>query len=212
MILKDDYLRGVCPKNFFIFFMNTSLGDEILVENLVKGDKYAFESIFKKYYAPLLAYGKQYVELADAQENVQDLMLWLWNNRENLYFSTSLKSYLFAAVRNRCLTAIKKEKTKASSFYELSLLSGFAQSSQDLYFEKELKEKIDKAIANLPNSFREAFELNRFENLTYKEIALKLGVSPKTVDYRIQQALKILRKDLRNYLPLLAYFYPMLRI
>lgn len=192
--------------------MNTSLGDNILVENLVKGDKYSFESIFKKYYTPLLAYSKQFVELADAQENVQDLMLWLWNNRENLYFNTSLKSYLFTAVRNRCLTSIKKEKTKANSFYELSLLTGYEQSGQDLYFEKELKEKIEKAIANLPDTFREAFELNRFENLTYKEIALKLGVSPKTIDYRIQQALKILRKDLRNYLPMIVYFYPMLKL
>ena len=57
----------------------------------------------------------------------------------------------------------------------------------------------------LPN-VREAFELNRFQNLTYNEIAERLGVSPKTIDYRIQQALKQLRIDLKEYLPLLLPF------
>lgn len=192
--------------------MSSILSDEILVENLTEGDRNAFELIFKRYYAPLIAYCKQFVALDDAQEHTQDIMLWLWNNRENLYFSTSLKSYLFTAVRNRCLTAIKKEKTKANYFNELSQLSGYEQTSYNIYFEKELREKIDVAIKNLPSSYREAFELNRFENLTYKEIAERLNVSSKTVDYRIQQALKILRKDLKHYLPLLIYLYPTLRL
>jgi len=66
-----------------------------------------------------------------------------------------------------------------------------------------LSRKIEEALQRLPNSYREAFEMNRFQHLTYGEIASQLNVSSKTVDYRIQQALKLLRVDLRDYLPIL---------
>ena len=68
---------------------------------------------------------------------------------------------------------------------------------------EELTRNIEAALARLPESYREAFEMNRFQNMTYNEIAQKLNVSSKTVDYRIQQALKLLRVELKDYLPLL---------
>lgn len=77
----------------------------------------------------------------------------------------------------------------------------------DFYIVEELAGKIETAIMRLPESYREAFELNRFQNMTYNEIAFKLGVSPKTIDYKIQQALKILRHELKEYLPLLASLF-----
>lgn len=73
----------------------------------------------------------------------------------------------------------------------------------DLYQVEELTQRIKDAIATLPESYREAFVMHRFRDMSYKEIAEILGVSPKTVDYRIQQALKQLRVDLKDYLPLL---------
>ena len=73
----------------------------------------------------------------------------------------------------------------------------------DFYVVEELARNIEAALSRLPESYREAFEMNRFQNLTYNEIAEKLNVSSKTVDYRIQQALKLLRVELKDYLPLL---------
>ena len=67
---------------------------------------------------------------------------------------------------------------------------------------EELTKRIEEAIAALPESYRESF-VHRFRDMSYKEIAETLGVSPKTIDYRIQQALKQLRTDLKDYLPLL---------
>ena len=68
---------------------------------------------------------------------------------------------------------------------------------------EELAKRIEDAVAALPESYREAFVMHRFRDMSYKEIAETLGVSPKTIDYRIQQALKQLRVDLKDYLPLL---------
>ena len=80
----------------------------------------------------------------------------------------------------------------------------------ETYFQliiEELTQKIEKAILNLPESYRVAFEMHRFQNKTYQEIAEELNISSKTVDYRIQQALKQLRKELKDYLPLLLFFF-----
>ncbi|MEG2573343.1 MAG: sigma factor-like helix-turn-helix DNA-binding protein, partial [Bacteroides sp.] len=73
----------------------------------------------------------------------------------------------------------------------------------DFYLENELFTLYNNALKRLPKEFREAYELNRIHNLTHKEIALKLNVSPQTINYRISQALKILRIELKDYLPLL---------
>lgn len=76
------------------------------------------------------------------------------------------------------------------------------------YQVEQLTQKIEEAIQKLPDSYREAFIMHRFNDLTYKEIAIRLNVSSKTVDYRIQQALKQLRIDLKDYLPLISIVIP----
>ena len=75
----------------------------------------------------------------------------------------------------------------------------------DFYVPGELMEKLDQAIKNLPEDYRIAFEMNRFDDFTYKTIAEKLDISEKTIAYRISQALKILRKELKDYLPFLLW-------
>ena len=77
----------------------------------------------------------------------------------------------------------------------------------NFYLIEELTIRIQEAVETLPESYKEAFVMHRFKNMSYKEIAEILGVSPKTIDYRIQQALKQLRKELKDYLPLLLFFF-----
>lgn len=88
--------------------------------------------------------------------------------------------------------------------------TGTIRRSWFLYYRR-INTKIEKAILNLPESYRVAFEMHRFQNKTYQEIAEELNISSKTVDYRIQQALKQLRKELKDYLPLLLFFLPLNR-
>ena len=77
----------------------------------------------------------------------------------------------------------------------------------DYYQITELRELLKKAINKLPDSYRQAFVMHRFQHMSYKDIAEQAGVSSKTIDYRIQQALKILRKELKDYLPLLYFIH-----
>lgn len=177
--------------------------DEVLFEKTQAGDVKAFDILFMRYYPLLCAYAKQFVDFDDGQEIVQDVMVWFWENSSMQVIESSPKNYLFRAVKNRCLTLINRNELKqrvVSSMYE-NLQSQY--EDPDFYIVEELTRNIENALSRLPETYREAFEMNRFQSMTYNEIAEKLNVSSKTVDYRIQQALKLLRVELKDYLPLL---------
>lgn len=138
------------------------------------------------------------------REIVQDVLLWVWENPDaHTIIESSLNRYLFRMVYHRAISQIRQQGTRQRAdtlFYEQ--MQEILQDI-DFYHIEELTKRIEKAIAALPPSYREAFCMHRFQNMSYKEIATALDVSPKTVDYRIQQALKQLRVDLKDYLPLL---------
>lgn len=177
--------------------------DTSLLSAIKHGDERAFDMLFRKYYSMLCAYGHKFVELEEAEECVQDAFLWLWENREVMVVQSSLSSYLFAIVHHRALNRInqKEVKSRVENYFCEEMQSLIEDTN--FYHIEELTLRIQEAVAALPESYREAFVMHRFKDMTYKEIADLLGVSPKTVDYRIQQALKQLRVDLKDYLPLL---------
>lgn len=177
--------------------------NDFLLSAVQRGDQKAFDTLFQRYYPMLCAYGHRFVELEDAEEIVEDSLLWIWENRETLVIESSLNSYLFKMVYRRALNKlahIDATQRADTRFYEE--MQEMLQDT-DYYQIEELAKRIEDAVAALPESYREAFVMHRFRDMSYKEIAETLGVSPKTIDYRIQQALKQLRVDLKDYLPLL---------
>lgn len=180
-----------------------NMTDEILFERIKGGDVKAFDTLFMRYYPLLCAYAKQFVDFADGQEIVQDVMVWFWENSSMQVIESSPKNYLFKAVKNRCLTLINRNELKERVVNAMYENQQSHYEDPDFYVVEELIQNIETALARLPETYRQAFEMNRFQNLTYNEIAQQLNVSPKTVDYRIQQALKQLRIELKDYLPLI---------
>ena len=177
--------------------------NDFLLSAVQHGDLKAFDILFRRYYPILCAYGHRFVDLEDAEEIVEDSLLWIWENRETLVIESSLNSYLFKMVYRRALNKlahIDATQRADTRFYEE--MQEMLQDT-DYYQIEELAKRIEDAVAALPESYREAFVMHRFRDMSYKEIAETLGVSPKTIDYRIQQALKQLRVDLKDYLPLL---------
>ena len=177
--------------------------NDFILSAVQRGDQKAFDTLFRRYYPMLCAYGHRFVELEDAEEIVEDSLLWIWENRETLVIESSLNSYLFKMVYRRALNKlahIDATQRADTRFYEE--MQEMLQDT-DYYQIEELAKRIEDAVAALPESYREAFVMHRFRDMSYKEIAETLGVSPKTIDYRIQQALKQLRVDLKDYLPLL---------
>ncbi|HTJ51616.1 MAG TPA: RNA polymerase sigma-70 factor [Cyclobacteriaceae bacterium] len=172
---------------------------------LKEGDITAFEMFFKTYYQPLCNYAYTFIQDRDeAEEIVQSAFLSVWEKRDTLDIKTSLKSYLYTMVRNTSLNVIKHEKIKQKYVGEAMAIEdrsheGVAQA----VLSSELEDRIQMAMEVLPEQCRLVFKLSRFEELKYAEIAEQLDISIKTVENHMGKALKIMREQLKDYLPLL---------
>lgn len=179
--------------------------DLILFEQIKEKNRKAFKQLFEKYYSPLCEYASQFIADEEAEELVQDLMLFIWEGSREIIITQSLKSYLFTAVRYRCFNAIKREQYQARVHSELYEKLKEQFEDPDYYLTAELSKHIKKAIEALPPNYKETFVLSRFGDRTNHQIAVQQRISVKTVEYRISQALKILRVKLKDYLTILAF-------
>lgn len=170
---------------------------------LQQGDRNAYKQLFIKYYSPLCEYASQYISDDDSEELVQELMLFLWETRENLVIETSLKSYLFISTKHRCLNAIRKNQYHERIHNQIYEKIKDQFEDPDYYFVNELTENHTESDREPTRNLSGNICQSRFGEKTNVQIAEKLGISVKTVEYRISQALKILRFKLKDYLPLL---------
>lgn len=175
-----------------------------------KNDKKVFKDIFDNYYQPLCHLSNYYLEDKDeAKGVVQDAFVKLWEVRHELNPDSNLQNFLFTLVKNNCLNILKRRQILLKhheNIRETEIRYQYESLSRinDDYLEfKELKEKIDVAVKNLPEHCRVVFEMSRFKEMKNREIAEKLGISQKAVEARMTKALKILRKELKDYLPLI---------
>lgn len=189
--------------------MNQIVEDDKLFDSLQRGNKKAFNTFFLRYYPILCAYATQFVGMDDAEEIIQDIMLGIWEHRKDIMIASSLNAYLFRAVKNKCINHLEKQRLHEQVHVFIASNNQLKFEDPDFYTIEELTRKIEEALQRLPETYREAFVMNRMDGKTYNEIATVLGVSSKTVDYRIQQALKILRVELRDYLPVLLILLEM---
>ena len=178
--------------------------DLLLKEGLGRRDKVIFDYIFNYYYSSLCAFVMQYLHDKDAVEDlVQDFFVTVWLEAPRMQISTTLKSYLFAGVKNRCLDSQKHHKVTEKYKAFILFSAENEDDSYDHYFaESELRQAIEKSMSKLPPRCREIFELSRLNNLSNQEISDKLGISKRTVELQISNSLKILRKELVEFLPI----------
>jgi len=185
--------------------------------SLAKGNKEYFKNIFDEYFQPLCHLSLHYLQNEDeGKEVVQDAFLKLWELREELKSDSNIRNFLFTLVKNNCLNILKRrqillkhhEKIKwIEMHYQYESLSRLDSSYLDF---NELKEILERAIEKLPPNCHLVFEMSRFEELKNREIAERLGISQKTVEAHLTKALKILRKELKDYLPVIVLFSDLL--
>lgn len=196
------YICGEIP-------LEAQLNEQQYWQQISQGDKKAFEQLFNTYYQSLCNYACSMLkDIDEAEEVVQNTFFNIWNKREALQISSSVKSYVYRAVHNDCLNKIKHGKVRAvyAADYKSSMGGGFDDSAKVLE-SKELGRQINDAISSLPEQCGIVFKLSRFENLKYSEIAQHLDISVKTVENHMGKALKILRGQLKDYLPLVTWLF-----
>jgi len=170
------------------------------------GNQVSFDYFFDKYYQGLCVYAYRILKSnSEAEDLVQDFFVRILENRATISIETSVKSYFIRSVHNRCLDNLAHKKVKINhEQFRLKMIT-----EEDLHeyplLDSELTLQIERAIQRLPNGIRETFTINRFEGLSYQQIAYQENISVKTVEYRISKALAILRKDLGDYLLFLLF-------
>jgi RNA polymerase sigma-70 factor, ECF subfamily len=187
-----------------------------IVAQFIKGDESSFKVIFNFFYPRIYHFVREYIPNDDlAEDLVQDTFLILWNNRQNLKSDTNINAWLYTIARNNCLKKLRNDKSGKEflSFYQINglelkmnLNALSSLDTSELTFS-EIERIIENTLAGLPQQCRKIFELSRFENRKNKEIAEELEISVKAVEGQITKALKIFRKALKDYLPLVSYLF-----
>jgi RNA polymerase sigma-70 factor, ECF subfamily len=174
-----------------------------LLERLGAGDEVAFDTVVRAHSEALIAYAAIVTGSDEtAEEVVQDVLFEIWRRRGQLSITSSLRHYLYAAVRNRALNASQHARRR-KRLQESAAREAAAHAAIDRPVEAERRvreEEIDAAIRRaidlLPSRCRATYAYRWYHGLTYAEIADRLGIAVKTVEAQVTQALKVLRKRL----------------
>jgi RNA polymerase sigma-70 factor (ECF subfamily) len=186
------------------------LSETELIARIKQHDGDAFEQIFRKYYAELCGYADKYLNDTDAAEEiVQELFCHIWDKRETIEIKETLRAYFFRATRNRCFNHFRHLKIREAHQQETQAENNITDNLTAYEAMKgfELEEKITQVINQLPAQCKLVFSMSRFEGKKYQEIADELGISKKAVEAHISKALKVLREELKEYLPLLLLLF-----
>ncbi len=171
------------------------------IAKIKNGDIEFFEQLFKRYYDPLMHFAYRYVrDKQIAEDIIQDIFVYLWNKRDKLDFGINIKTYLYSAVKNRSLKYLKRKSVEIKYRPLEIILAKDADNPESIMINDELKEALTSAINELPDKRREIFCMNRFDHLTYTQIASILNISIKTVETQMARALKFLRIYLSHFL------------
>lgn len=183
--------------------MKETVTFEYLFQKTVcQDDQEAFQKLFFEFYPSLCVFATKYIDSHEAVEDiVQSAFLKLWKNRKNIVIESSFRNLLVTIVRNACLDYLRKEDVK--SRYIRKTIDSIPSSPEEIYTLNELETKIENALKKLPPHVRSAFVMNRFDEMTYKEISQKMNLSHKTIEKYISMALRCLRVELKDFLPFL---------
>jgi len=182
--------------------------EKYIVSAIQKGDYQAFKTLYNSYYPALCRFARIYIHsVEDAEDQVQDLFVKIWEQPNILAANISLKGYMYRSIYNSCINYITRKHLKFRN-----LDPDTVKSLNELIFcdpedwpetgllTAELNEVIEKAIHLLPAECGKIFLMSREEGLSHREIAQKLRISENTVKVQVYRALSKLREELAEFL------------
>jgi RNA polymerase sigma-70 factor (ECF subfamily) len=175
--------------------------DEQALLRLAAGDLAAYRFLFDRHFADLCNYLNIYLHSKEFSEAVAlEIFEYVWEKRESLVIRVSFRSFLFVSAKNKAISHYRKEHREKYSSFDLSETIVYDETtSQHFLEEKELRAVIEAAISKLPEQSRKIYLMAREENLSHKEIAGLLGLTPKTVENHVGIALRKLRETLNPF-------------
>ncbi|HLR38355.1 MAG TPA: sigma-70 family RNA polymerase sigma factor [Chitinophagaceae bacterium] len=183
--------------------------EEILLQRFKKGEEEAFQEIYEKYVPELLSYAAlKLSSLEEARDLVHDIFLSFYERRKKITIETSIKTYLFSALKYKIIDHIRKNIRKEQYY---SLLKELLPKTEKKVFNdlvyKDLNAVLDKGITCLPKRLRETFILSRKEHLSISEIAARRNISEQTVKNQLTTAMKRLRPMMEKIMIWVGFIY-----
>jgi RNA polymerase sigma-70 factor (ECF subfamily) len=189
--------------------------DKTFSDRIIQGDREAFDALFRSFYNRLLSFAEGYLHDKSMAENiVQDAFMMLWERHDTLRPDSHVPAWLLTVVKNRILNHIDRMKRQAEAEqvyaerivrnYELSI-SSLSACEPEQMFGDEVEQLIRNAVDSLPEQTRKIIIMSRFDELSNREIAERLNLSVKSIEYHIAQAVRKLRRELKDYIMLLFF-------
>lgn len=194
--------------NADIYTLKVEYSDSTAITLIKQGSQKAFERLFKDHFKSLHAYAYTFLKDDEqAEEVVQNVFCRVWEKRDQLKTDGSIKAYLYRAVHNESLNYLKHQQVRSNFgvYYavEMEQNTGGDEPASKKLMAAELQSHIEKAMSELPEQCRLIFQLSRFEQLKYQQIADQLGLSIKTIENQMGKALRVMRQKLAEFLPII---------
>lgn len=162
---------------------------------VARNDRNAFERLFRRYYRVLCDYGRSILGDRElAEDVVQEVFIYFWNNREVIHIQMSVKSYLYTAVRHGALNVLKKQLIERKHNPQLTEFVEFLQTSEYSDEEQEEINRIRRVMAELPKQCLKVFLMSAVDGKKYQDIADELDISINTVKTHISKAYRLIRE------------------
>lgn len=175
-----------------------------------------FNQLFSDYQGIFIRFANTYIQHKETAEDITiDSLMYYWENRHTLAPDSNIPAYIMEVVKHKCLNYLRNQRVRED--IELSLqnhqdrvrklkITSLEACDPEELFSTEAQRLVNEALARMPEKTRTIFIMSRYENKKHKEIAEHFNMSAKSVEFHISKALTILRKDLKDYLPLLFLF------
>ena len=201
-------------------FIHSNNNKEIFQQKMnnieVSADTF-FSGIYNVYFPKMVRFAQEYIISEEDSKNiVQDLFMYLWEHSEILESVSNLNAFLFTLIKNRCIdfyrssVRINARKRSLSDIQERELhlkMEALQQFDTINFFENEVEELLEKAIEKLPEKCRQVFIMSRMDGMKHEEIARELKISVYTVQNHISSAIRKLKAELKDYLPVFLFIF-----
>lgn len=176
-----------------------------------------FGDLFSRFKGKYISIALSYVRNIEVAEDiVSESFTAFWDNRHRIELKTIPEAYILQSVKNRCLNHLRDKAVRMraeeqiqTNTYKAMMVDIEFLSSEDLsfLFHSEIVRIFKDFLSTLPDQTRDIFVDSRFRGLTYNEIAMKYGVTPRKVKRDIVNVLHQLRVDLKDYIPIITIFF-----
>lgn len=173
--------------------------DRLLWKRMQEGDKEALAALFRRHYPILYDYGLKLSQQEElAKDGIQEVFAYIWEKREKISAVNSARAYLLVALRRHLLKALEQQSKQHTSLREFDLLQDRQNFSHEDFLilqetEKAESEALERALQEIPPRVREALYLKTYSDLSYREIAVIMRVSPQVARNYVSEAFQRLR-------------------